>query len=87
MFWKWLYFVFIVVRVWGLRSNGWLIEDDVVLEDFMLMGLCFFVFMENVVRELNCLKSCLWLIFWKENFGMEIMSFGGNFLKLIVLDL
>lgn len=51
------------MRVWGLRSNGWLIEDDVVLEDFMLMGLCFFDFMENVVRELNCLKSFLWLIF------------------------
>lgn len=49
--------------VWGVRSKGWLIEDDVVLEIFMLMGLCFFVFMENVVRELNCLKSFLWLIF------------------------
>lgn len=85
MLWRWLYFVFIVVRVLGLRSNGWL--DDVVLENFMLMGLCFFVFMENVVRELNCLKSFLWLIFWKENFGKEIISFGGNFLKLIVLDL
>lgn len=49
--------------VWGVRSKGWLIEDDVVLGDFMLMGLCFFDFMENVVRELNCLKSFLWLIF------------------------
>lgn len=47
----------------------------------------FFVFMNGVDNILNCLDSCLWLIFLGMKCGKRILGFDGLYLSFLFFDL